>query len=347
MITRSRRSFAGPTALVVLACVLAAPSRAAAPDVSPQVSEGVVHTSPAELWKVFTTPEGHRKLGVARCELDLRVGGIIRTAYDATTDLHGEGAIQNEILAYEPERMFAFRIHQPPKGFPFPSAWRNTWTVATLTDLGDGSTFLRVTGMGYDTTAESQRMRAFFRTGNDWTLKTLQAAFDSTAPAPAGPAHAAKPLDPIAKTELLPVSRDEAWVLFATREGWKRVIAQDAEIEPWPGGKFEIHFDLSAPKGEQGSEGCTVLSLVPGEMLSWSWNAPPKLPFARSQRTWVVLRLEELGPRLTRVRLEHLGFAELAARFPEHRGEFEQTRAYFDRAWGMVLQAANAAAAKS
>lgn len=318
----------------------AQPAPADTLDLSPQVTEGVVRASAAEVWAVFTTAEGFMKLGVAKCDLDFRVGGLIRSHYNPDGVLGDEGTIQNQFIAYEPMRMIAFRVHQPPKGFPFPNAWKDTWSVVTLTDLGDGTTHVRLAGLGYDATEESQKMREFFRAGNAYVMKMLQSRYDAAAPAPSGPAHPQRSLGPIEKEIVLPASRDAAWRLFATREGWTSTIAQDARIDLRPGGSFEICFNTRAPKGEQGSEGCTVLSLIPGQMLSYSWNAPPAMAFARTKRTWVVLRFEQVTPTATRVRLTHQGFAELAAESPDHAGEFEDARGYFDEAWGKVLAAA-------
>jgi uncharacterized protein YndB with AHSA1/START domain len=118
-------------------------------------------------------------------------------------------------------------------------------------------------------------------------------------------------------------------------------FAPRARVELRPGGAYEMLFLLDAPAGEQGSEGCTVLSYLPERMLTFSWNAPPKFREARGQHTWVVVELEALPDSRTRVRLTHYGFG---------RGdEWNQVHAYFDRAWGSVmanLAAHFAAAAK-
>ena len=175
---------------IALSAGATTPLPAAETELSPSVIEAVVHATPAELWKVWSTPEGFRKMGAAKCDMDFRIGGVIRSVYDPRVELGSESTIQNEILAYEPERMMAFRIHQPPKGFPFPNAWKSTWSVATMTDLGNGSTLVRLAGMGYDTTQESQKMKAFFRAGNAYVMGLLQAAFDSAGTTPSGPASA-------------------------------------------------------------------------------------------------------------------------------------------------------------
>ena len=106
-------------------------------------------------------------------------------------------------------------------------------------------------------------------------------------------------------------------------------FAPKARVELRPGGAYEMLFLQDAPVGEQGSEGCTVLSYLPEKMLTFSWNAPPKFKAARGQHTWVVIELEALPDARTRVRLTHLGFG---------RGdEWTQVHAYFDRAWGNVM----------
>ena len=110
-------------------------------------------------------------------------------------------------------------------------------------------------------------------------------------------------------------------------------------VELKPGGKFEVLFMPTAPKGQQGADDCTVLSFIPNQMISHTWNAPSKFAHARANHTWVVVHFDELAPTRTRIRLDHLGFAEKAAEFPDHRAEYEQVRAYFQQAWGKVLDA--------
>jgi hypothetical protein len=67
-----------------------------------------------------------------------------------------------------------------PKSFPFKEAWKNTWTVITLTDLGN-RTHLRIASMGYGADEESKAMRRFFGEGNASTIKDLQDYFNAEA----------------------------------------------------------------------------------------------------------------------------------------------------------------------
>lgn len=120
------------------------------------------------------------------------------------------------------------------------------------------------------------------------------------------------------------------WRSWTTSAGFEAFFGVRARIELRPGGAYEIYFMDDAPAGERGSEGCQVLSYLPERVLSFSWNAPPDFGELREQHTWVVVELEPEGEG-TRVRVTHLGWGAGA--------RWDELRAYFDRAWGVVLDA--------
>ena len=152
----------------------------AADDVS-FVNEGVVPAPIDEVWKVFATSEGYKAMGPALAEVDLRVGGTIRSRYRADGTLGDAETIENLILAYEPPTMMAIRIQKPPATFPFKEAWRKPWTVITLTPVDGGQTHLRVTSLGYGTDEESLAMRRFFEAGNQQTVEAIRRHFGAPA----------------------------------------------------------------------------------------------------------------------------------------------------------------------
>ena len=131
----------------------------------------------SDVWRVWSTSEGYKAVGVALADIDLRVGGLIRSRYSADGVLGDEQTIENEILAFEPPRMIAFRIHKTPANFPFMEAWKRTWTVVTLTPVDTGHTHMRAASLGYGTDAESIAMRQFFERGNQQTMDALSAHF--------------------------------------------------------------------------------------------------------------------------------------------------------------------------
>lgn len=121
----------------------------------------------------------------------------------------------------------------------------------------------------------------------------------------------------------------EVWKAWTTREGITSFFAPDAEIEARVGGAFHVHFDPFGAPGAKGADDMRYMALQAPTLLSFDWNAPPHLAQARQQRTFVVVRLKDLDGKSTRVSLHHVGWGE--------GGEWDQTYAYFDRAWGAVL----------
>lgn len=122
---------------------------------------------------------------------------------------------------------------------------------------------------------------------------------------------------------------DQAWAAWTTRDGIVSFFAPDATIEARVGGAFQIYIDPGAPPGSKGADEMRFMAIQPKRMISFDWNAPPHLPEARAQRTFVVVRFEPLGDQSTRVTLHHSGWGE--------GGQWDAAFAYFERAWGGVL----------
>jgi uncharacterized protein YndB with AHSA1/START domain len=133
----------------------------------------------------------------------------------------------------------------------------------------------------------------------------------------------------IDKQVVIAATLDQAWEAWTTREGIVSFFAPEAVVEPRVGGALHIHIDPTAPPGMKGADDMRFLALQPKTMISFDWNAPPHLPQARAQRTFVIVRFEPIGERETRVSLHHTGWGD--------GGEWDQAFAYFDRAWGSVL----------
>ena len=133
----------------------------------------------------------------------------------------------------------------------------------------------------------------------------------------------------IEKSVVVEATLDQVWDSWTTREGIIGFFAPDAKIEPRVGGAFQIYIDPLAEPGMKGADEMRFMALQPKKMISFDWNAPPSLPEARAQRTFVVVRFEPLGEKQTRVTLHHSGWGE--------GGEWDKAYAYFDRAWGNVL----------
>ncbi len=141
------------------------------------------------------------------------------------------------------------------------------------------------------------------------------------------PAHAAERA--IDKEIVVPATLDAAWNAWTTREGIITFFAPDAVVEPKVGGAFHIHINPLAEPGMKGADDMRFLAVQPKQMISFDWNAPPHLPEARAQRTFVIVRFAAVDDKNTKVTLHHTGWGT--------GGEWDKTYTYFDRAWAGVL----------
>jgi uncharacterized protein YndB with AHSA1/START domain/uncharacterized protein YciI len=124
---------------------------------------------------------------------------------------------------------------------------------------------------------------------------------------------------------------EEVWRMWTTSEGMATFFAPKSRIELAPGGAYELYIIPEAEEGQRGSDGCKVLSYIPNEMISFTWNAPPSIPEIRNHehRTHVVVTLRPTGKDQTLVTLTHLGWLE--------GPEWDKAHDYFDKAWTGVL----------
>ena len=134
----------------------------------------------------------------------------------------------------------------------------------------------------------------------------------------------------IEKEIVVRATLDEAWAAWTTREGIVSFFAPDAVIDPRVGGAFHIHIDPGAQPGAKGADDMRFMALQPNQMLSFDWNAPPHLPEARAQRTFVVVRFAAVDDKNTKVTLHHTGWGE--------GGEWDKAYDYFGKAWPNVLK---------
>lgn len=136
----------------------------------------------------------------------------------------------------------------------------------------------------------------------------------------------------LTKEVTVAASLDEVWHAWTTPEGLASFFSPESNIELRVGGAYELLLNVKADEnGKRGAQGCKVLSYVPRELLSFEWTFPPSIPSLRNRgaKTSVVLRFDPVGRRHVRVRFAQLGWG---------KGEdWDEGYAYFDKAWGWVL----------
>jgi uncharacterized protein YndB with AHSA1/START domain len=160
----------------LLSCVLLA--GAFLPDAEePIVHSGIVEAPIAEVWDAWTTSAGIVKWMAPAGEVELKIGGKYRTSYTKGSDLTGPDVIENTILAFDPQRMLAFKNTRAPENFPFKKALDRAWTVIYLEPVDEKSTRVTVKMLGFGDDPESKSAREFFEKGNAFTLEALTTLF--------------------------------------------------------------------------------------------------------------------------------------------------------------------------
>src|SRR5262245_9859524 len=160
----------------------------------------------------------------------------------------------------------------------------------------------------------------------------------------AGVAHA-EPAKDLRKAVVVAAPAAEVYAAWTTNAGAQTFFAPPTNIELGRRGAFDLDFPPAAPTatrraallapdappGKRGAEGLRVLSFIPGEMVSFEWNAPPTFPEIRKKgpSTFVVVQVTALEPNKTKVVLHHLGWGQGA--------DWDKLYGYFDKAWDVVL----------
>jgi uncharacterized protein YndB with AHSA1/START domain len=274
-----------------------------------------------QVWRALTTADGIREYFPTNPNIELKVGGnyeIFR-------------GVRNRVLTYLPGKVLMTTGSAPPQ---FPEVRKGgTWGVFQFEPINLGrATRLRLAVFGWRAGKQWDDAFAYFVKNNPVFLRMIRKRFVD-GPLPSAPMPKDEPKAAPAKTlhkeAVIAAPRDQVWDCWTTSEGMNSFLAAESKIELRPGGSYELYFGPAAAPRERGSEGCKVLGFLPGEILSFDWNAPPKFPEVRKDRTCVVIRLEPAGEGKTRVLLDQHGWGA---------GEqWDAVYKYFDGAWDLVL----------
>ncbi len=168
-------SFASAFALLLTALLSSVGSVVAA-DNNRVVYDTEIDADIDTVWNAFTTNDGLRTWMAPLVEIELAVGGKMKSNYNAKGKLGDETTIENTILSFDPKRMLSLKATGFPKDFPFKDAARATWSVFYFTELPSSRTKITVVGLGYTDDEQSKKMRSFFATANKHSLDKLKDA---------------------------------------------------------------------------------------------------------------------------------------------------------------------------
>lgn len=166
---------------------LAAPQSVAPPQ-SPAALRSVrhsaiVHAAAAEVWSAVATPQGVvRAWGVAQADLDLRIGGALRTHHDIAGVLGDERTVVHPIMALEPGAMLSLRGTAPHSAAPrVREMLAQSWTVITIEPLAPHRARLSICGTSTADGEDGETAFELLDSGNRWMLDAIRGAFDVDA----------------------------------------------------------------------------------------------------------------------------------------------------------------------
>ncbi len=317
----------------MIASLLASALLAASPAATREIVFDVtVDRSPADVFALWTTPEGVRKFFAPMAVIDPRVGGRYQVAFEKD-DPEGRrhGTFGAAILEFASPTRFATEWTFPPFGPAYNTKPFPTRLELDLQAAAGNRTRLRLAHRGFPADPVWDKPLVTFRDVIwPYVLNSL-VAYGRDGVSPAWDQAQSDVIAPaVHKETLVAAPPAEVWKAWTTSEGIKSFLKVDSKVEPVLGGAFELYFNPAVPRGEQGSEGCRFLAVEPLRYITFEWNAPPTIPKIRPQHHVVTVHFEPDGQG-TRVRLDALGYGA--------GPEWAETRKYFDNAWGFVLDA--------
>ena len=137
----------------------------------------VIAAPAATLFRAFSDPTEFRKWASPVSAVDFRLGGILEASYDPAGHIGDAENIRQAIVAYVPDRMIVFRNVQAPSMLPGRAAYPQTVKVLEFADRGGGTTKVTISGVGFGTGADFDKLYAFFQPGDAGVLKALDAAY--------------------------------------------------------------------------------------------------------------------------------------------------------------------------
>ena len=163
-------------------------------------------------------------------------------------------------------------------------------------------------------------------------FKSMEITYTRSDSAPSAPLDR-RSEQAILKEIVVDATLEQVWHAWTTREGLSTFFSGQSNVDHRIGGAYELFQDLPPDRvGISGTAGCSVLSYIPFEMLSFEWGFPQDIPGLRYSgvRTHVVLRFDPIDENTTRIRLAHLGW------YPGE--DWDRAFEYFEQEWAEALE---------
>lgn len=302
--------------------------------------DATVAGSPEAVCSFWLDAEHLKQFFAPGCRVEPRVGGRYEIIFQPDIDPEGRsfGTFGAKLRNLELGKRLVFEWKGPPWATemnvqPFPTSVEITFEP----DPSDASrTHVHLPHRGFGPGGNWDRAFEHFQSAWRQVLDQLT-SYGAKVAKPVPPPNSQRVLK---KEVTVAATPQQVWAAWTTPAGLAAFFAPQANIDLRIGGAYELYIKPDAPEGERGCEGCTILTFVPLEMLSVTWNAPPSIPSLRKAgaRTQVTLYFTPVDDGHVHVEFTMCGFGA---------GEdWDRYYAYFDRAFSNVLLSLNENIAK-
>lgn len=131
-----------------------------------------------DVWRAYTTEEGWTAWASPRAEIDLRVGGSIRTAYKG--EVGGSDTNTLHIVNYVPNRVLTLKTDVSAN---WPEIMQKDGdrlsNVILFDEIADGVTRIQSFGIGYTDAPEYDQLMSFFIKANEGLYQNLRTYLES------------------------------------------------------------------------------------------------------------------------------------------------------------------------
>ena len=126
------------------------------------------------VWAAYTTKKGYEKWAVPLAEIDLEVGGYIKTNYNSDGKIGDDSTINTHIINYVPERLLTLQA-EITDNFPefMKKEAKDFYNVIYFHEVDKNKTKVESYGIGYKNTPKYLELMNYFIPANEGLLNNL------------------------------------------------------------------------------------------------------------------------------------------------------------------------------
>ena len=127
-----------------------------------------------KVWEAYTTKSGYESWAVPIAEIDLKVGGTIKTNYNKDGAIGDSSTIVTHIVNYVPYQILTLQA-EITENFPefMKSEEKDFYNVIYFDAVNETETVIKSYGIGYKNTPKYLELLNYFILGNESTLQQL------------------------------------------------------------------------------------------------------------------------------------------------------------------------------